>query len=131
MFNNFNHLELEAYASVITAFRAQGDLNKEKRKLLQELANYLRSILYYHVYFIETFSFSAFQSNVIVLKYDVLLMMRDSTQSLIIFLDQILLLNGLLKEEDWLHFCQGWFLKLHSLQWQTQWLIFRQQKIYQ
>lgn len=57
MFNNFNHLELEAYASVITAFRAQGDLNKEKRKLLQELANYLRYILYYHVYFIGTFSF--------------------------------------------------------------------------
>lgn len=35
-------LELEAYSSVISVFRAQGDLTKEKKKQLQELQNTLR-----------------------------------------------------------------------------------------
>ena len=34
-------LELEAYAGIVSAFRAQGDLNKDKRKLLTDLQNYL------------------------------------------------------------------------------------------
>lgn len=35
-------LELEAYSSLISAFRAQGDLTKEKKKILQDLQYYLR-----------------------------------------------------------------------------------------
>ena len=35
-------LELGAYASVISVFRAQGDLNKDKKELLQELQTKLR-----------------------------------------------------------------------------------------
>ena len=35
-------LELDAYAAAVTAFRAQGDLNKDKRKLLQDLQTALR-----------------------------------------------------------------------------------------
>ncbi|CAG2106876.1 unnamed protein product [Medioppia subpectinata] len=31
--------ELEAYSSVVTALRAQGDLNKDKRKILQDLCS--------------------------------------------------------------------------------------------
>ncbi|XP_040567033.1 uncharacterized protein [Lepeophtheirus salmonis] len=34
-------LELEAYSSVVKALRAQGDLNKERRKILQDLGNAL------------------------------------------------------------------------------------------
>ncbi|XP_071165811.1 BRCA2-interacting transcriptional repressor EMSY-like isoform X1 [Mytilus edulis] len=34
-------LELEAYSSLISAFRAQGDLTKEKKKILQDLQYYL------------------------------------------------------------------------------------------
>ncbi|XP_064456703.1 mucin-22-like isoform X2 [Ornithodoros turicata] len=34
-------LELEAYASVVSAFRAQGELTKDKKKMLQELCNVL------------------------------------------------------------------------------------------
>ncbi|XP_067669460.1 BRCA2-interacting transcriptional repressor EMSY-like isoform X2 [Haliotis asinina] len=34
-------LELEAYSSLISAFRAQGDLNKEKKSMLQELQHIL------------------------------------------------------------------------------------------
>ncbi|XP_019634873.1 PREDICTED: BRCA2-interacting transcriptional repressor EMSY-like isoform X2 [Branchiostoma belcheri] len=34
-------LELEAYASLISAFRAQGDLSKDKKKLLDEIAKVL------------------------------------------------------------------------------------------
>lgn len=34
-------LELDAYSSVITAFRAQGDLNREKKQALNELATHL------------------------------------------------------------------------------------------
>ncbi|XP_070538400.1 BRCA2-interacting transcriptional repressor EMSY-like [Ptychodera flava] len=34
-------LELEAYASVVSAFRAQGDLSKEKKKLLNEISGTL------------------------------------------------------------------------------------------
>ena len=33
--------ELEAYGSVVSAFRAQGDLTKERRKVLQDLSNVL------------------------------------------------------------------------------------------
>ena len=39
-------MELEAYSSVITAFRAQGDLTKEKKSLLQDLQTVLRLITY-------------------------------------------------------------------------------------
>ena len=35
-------LELEAYSAVLTAFRAQGDLAKDKKGILQELQNMLR-----------------------------------------------------------------------------------------
>ncbi|KAB1272033.1 BRCA2-interacting transcriptional repressor EMSY [Camelus dromedarius] len=35
-------LELEAYAGVISALRAQGDLTKEKKDLLGELSKVLR-----------------------------------------------------------------------------------------
>ncbi|KAK2141441.1 hypothetical protein LSH36_1097g00005 [Paralvinella palmiformis] len=35
------NLELEAYASIVSAFRAQGDLNKQKKKLLQEIQHVL------------------------------------------------------------------------------------------
>ena len=35
-------LELEAYASVISVFRAQGDLSKEKKSILQDLQQSLR-----------------------------------------------------------------------------------------
>ncbi|KAG1651042.1 BRCA2-interacting transcriptional repressor EMSY [Nymphon striatum] len=38
-------LELEAYSSVISALRAQGELTKEKKKLLQELCSTLRYII--------------------------------------------------------------------------------------
>ncbi|CAN7998453.1 unnamed protein product, partial [Ixodes pacificus] len=34
-------LELEAYASVVSAFRAQGELTKDKKKMLQELSGIL------------------------------------------------------------------------------------------
>lgn len=34
-------LELEAYSGVVTALRAQGDLSKERRKILQDLSNAL------------------------------------------------------------------------------------------
>lgn len=34
-------LELEAYAAVVSAFRAQGELTKDKKKTLQELSNIL------------------------------------------------------------------------------------------
>ena len=37
-------LELEAYSSVVSAFRAQGDLSKEKKKLLHDLQHMLRSV---------------------------------------------------------------------------------------
>lgn len=35
-------IELEAYCGVITAFRAQGDLSKDKRKILEQLQHMLR-----------------------------------------------------------------------------------------
>lgn len=35
-------LELEAYASTVSSFRAQGDLTKEKKRILQDLQNILR-----------------------------------------------------------------------------------------
>lgn len=35
-------LELEAYASIVSVFRAQGDLCKEKKKTLQDLQQMLR-----------------------------------------------------------------------------------------
>ncbi|ESP04962.1 hypothetical protein LOTGIDRAFT_109747 [Lottia gigantea] len=34
-------LELEGYSAVLSAFRAQGDLTKEKKKILQDLQNIL------------------------------------------------------------------------------------------
>ncbi|KAH3805994.1 BRCA2-interacting transcriptional repressor EMSY-like isoform X5 [Dreissena polymorpha] len=34
-------VELEAYSSVVSAFRAQGDLNKEKKKMLYDLQHFL------------------------------------------------------------------------------------------
>lgn len=37
-------LELEAYASTVSSFRAQGDLTKEKKRILQDLQNILRLI---------------------------------------------------------------------------------------
>lgn len=37
-----NFSELEAYAGVISALRAQGDLTKEKKDLLGELSKVLR-----------------------------------------------------------------------------------------
>ena len=37
-------LELDAYAGIVSAFRAQGDLNKEKKNMLQQLQNTLRYI---------------------------------------------------------------------------------------
>jgi hypothetical protein len=33
--------ELEAYSSVVTVLRAQGDLTKERRKILQDLSHLL------------------------------------------------------------------------------------------
>lgn len=38
----FSQTELEAFAAVITALRAQGDLNLEKRKILRDLSSILR-----------------------------------------------------------------------------------------
>ena len=35
-------LELDAYSSIVSAFRAQGDLTKEKKKLLNDLQGSLR-----------------------------------------------------------------------------------------
>lgn len=35
-------VELEAYSSMVSAFRAQGDLNKEKKKILNDLQQILR-----------------------------------------------------------------------------------------
>ncbi len=35
-------LELEAYAGIISAFRAQGALTEEKKKMLNDLCNMLR-----------------------------------------------------------------------------------------
>ena len=35
-------LELEAYCSIISAFRAQGDLTKDKKRILQDLQQTLR-----------------------------------------------------------------------------------------
>lgn len=40
--------ELEAYSSVVTALRAQGDLNKDKKKILQDLASILSISLERH-----------------------------------------------------------------------------------
>ncbi|XP_054167439.1 BRCA2-interacting transcriptional repressor EMSY-like isoform X2 [Oppia nitens] len=40
--------ELEAYSAVVTALRAQGDLNKDKRKLLQDLCSLLSISLERH-----------------------------------------------------------------------------------
>ncbi|CAG2106877.1 unnamed protein product, partial [Medioppia subpectinata] len=40
--------ELEAYSSVVTALRAQGDLNKDKRKILQDLCSMLSISLERH-----------------------------------------------------------------------------------
>jgi len=40
-------VELEAYSSVVSAFRAQGDLNKEKKKILYDLQQMLR--LFYFI----------------------------------------------------------------------------------
>lgn len=37
-------VELEAYSSVVSAFRAQGDLNKEKKKMLYDLQQILRYV---------------------------------------------------------------------------------------
>ena len=37
-------VELEAYSSVVSAFRAQGDLTKDKKRLLHDLQNILRYI---------------------------------------------------------------------------------------
>ena len=42
-------LELEAYASIVSAFRAQGDLNKDKKRVLQDLQNALRYIYNYQL----------------------------------------------------------------------------------
>lgn len=38
-------VELDAYSSVVSAFRAQGDLNKEKKKILYDLQQMLRFVL--------------------------------------------------------------------------------------
>lgn len=35
-------MELEAYCSIVSAFRAQGDLTKDKKKILQDLQTTLR-----------------------------------------------------------------------------------------
>jgi len=35
--NALRHLELNAYCSVVSALRAQGDLDSEKRRLLKDL----------------------------------------------------------------------------------------------
>lgn len=35
-------MELEAYSSIVSAFRAQGDLTKDKKKILQDLQSTLR-----------------------------------------------------------------------------------------
>lgn len=35
-------VELEAYSAVVSALRAQGDLNKEKKKILYDLQQILR-----------------------------------------------------------------------------------------
>ena len=44
-FTSFTHslifTELDAYGSVVSALRAQGDLTKERRKVLQDLSNVL------------------------------------------------------------------------------------------
>ena len=37
-------LELEAYSAVLTAFRAQGDLSRDKKNILQDLQNVLRLV---------------------------------------------------------------------------------------
>ncbi len=37
-------LELDAYASMVSAFRAQGDLSKDKKKILVELQSFLRFV---------------------------------------------------------------------------------------
>ena len=39
--NDAYFTELEAYSCVVTALRAQGDLNKERRKILQDLSTVL------------------------------------------------------------------------------------------
>ena len=36
------HLELIAYEGIVSAFRAQGDLNQEKRELLKQLQHLFR-----------------------------------------------------------------------------------------
>jgi hypothetical protein len=46
-------VELDAYSGVVSAFRAQGDLSKDKKKLLQDLQHILR---YNTIYLIFTFS---------------------------------------------------------------------------
>ena len=38
---NLQLSELEAYSSVVTVLRAQGDLTKERRKVLQDLSHIL------------------------------------------------------------------------------------------
>ena len=45
-------LELDAYSSIVSVFRAQGDLSKDKKKLLQDLQSMLRSLssAYFHIY---------------------------------------------------------------------------------
>jgi len=40
--NALRHLELNAYCSVVSALRAQGDLNSEKRRLLKDLQSSLK-----------------------------------------------------------------------------------------
>jgi len=40
--NALRHLELNAYCSVVSALRAQGDLTPEKRRLLKELQTSLK-----------------------------------------------------------------------------------------
>ena len=37
-------LELDAYSSIVSVFRAQGDLSRDKKKLLQDLQSMLRSL---------------------------------------------------------------------------------------
>lgn len=38
-------VELEAYSSIVSAFRGQGDLTKEKKRLLDDLQAQLRYLL--------------------------------------------------------------------------------------
>ena len=47
-------VELEAYSSVVSAFRAQGDLTKEKKRLLHDLQNILR---YMYIVYCKLISF--------------------------------------------------------------------------